>query len=189
MIVYPIMILAIESDQERLFMQELYEAHYRLMYAKAYEILGAHHDVEDIIQDAIVALINKVALIRTLERYALRAYIANTVKNFSLNHLRSQKRRNNHAFMDDGTILNGISLEQPEADIEMIRREEIERIKTGIQRLSVTDQRVLEMKYVQEMTNQEIASELGIGVDSVRPHLKRVRNRAYTALMEVMQDE
>lgn len=189
MFVYPIVILAIENEADRLFMQKLYEDYYRLMYVKAHEILRERNNAEDVISEAFISLINKIRLIRTLECYALTTYVVNTVRHTAIDFLRKQERQRKHAFLDDGEALNKIPNGQSEIDIDVIRREEIERIKKGISRLREADQLVLEMKYVRNMTNAEIAAELGIGVNSVPPHMMRVRRRAYAALVEVMNDD
>ncbi len=59
MIVMPQVIMMIESDEDRSYMERLYEQHYRLMLSTAWKYTSDQFEVEDIVSDSIVALIKK----------------------------------------------------------------------------------------------------------------------------------
>lgn len=58
MILIPAVILAIESEDDRTFMSEVYLKHHRLMLKTARSIAGT--DTEDVLSDSCVALVQVV---------------------------------------------------------------------------------------------------------------------------------
>ena len=188
--IYPIVILAMDNPQDRAFMENLYNENAGLMYSQAIDVLGDRREyADDVVSDAILRLIDKVELIRTFECYILRSYIVSTIRRTALNHLKKQGRLNKRFIYDDGTELAQHASDDPDVDAELLRRVEVDELKSAIRRLKPSDQRILEMKYILQMSNVQIASELQIGVDSVRPCLQRVRRRAYKIMKEEMHDE
>ena len=59
---YPMIIMTIENDSDREFMERLYKNYYPLMKKKAYDITRDNDVVEDIINDATIRLIEKLIL-------------------------------------------------------------------------------------------------------------------------------
>ena len=56
----PICILAIEDDSDREFMSWLYQQYHRLMYWEIYDLLHDQWATEDILQNSLIKLINKI---------------------------------------------------------------------------------------------------------------------------------
>ena len=56
MLVMPLVIQAIEDDDDRQFMERLYYDHSRLMYATAWKYSAYKIEVEDVVSDSCVAV-------------------------------------------------------------------------------------------------------------------------------------
>ena len=61
----PYCILLIENEDDREFMASLYQRYNRLMYDTIIKMAKNPHDTEDILQNALVRLIDKIGLLRS----------------------------------------------------------------------------------------------------------------------------
>ena len=88
----PICILAIESDHDRDFMTSLYLDRKGLIYREILGLAGSEA-VDDLVQETMIRLIDKVELLETLDEKRLTAYVAETAKNTARNYLRKKTER------------------------------------------------------------------------------------------------
>ncbi len=72
----PLIILAIENDGDRAFMEKLYLDHYRLMRAAARKVLMTGDDADDVVNEALIRLIGKISVLKALDCYTLRATLS-----------------------------------------------------------------------------------------------------------------
>lgn len=175
MIPLPIMLLTIENEDDRAFMRGVYVDHLRVMRAQAYRILHESGEVDDVVNEACVRLIGKISLLRTLDCHMLKAYVVSTVRNTAINRIAKRDRQRAHFYLAGDEALENIASEAEDAGEAMIRREEIERVKQAIEKLTKRERAALTMKYFDELDDAQIARTMGIGVDTVRSHLMRAR--------------
>jgi len=169
----PFAILAIEDSDDRDFMESIYNDYKRLMYSEINKITRDRWVTEDILHSVIVKLIDKVSLLRSLTKAKLINYIMITSKNTALNYLRDTKKVSEYTY-DENIYDNGVQdslLEDKLISIELINS-----MHSAWRLLDERSKRVLEMKYILEKKDSEIAEELGIGANSVRMTLTRARN-------------
>ena len=86
------LIAAIESDDERNFMEKLYIKHHAAMCARARSILRSRADAEDAVQSAFVRLIARAGELKGREPAALRSYLMVCARNAALDRLRRQSK-------------------------------------------------------------------------------------------------
>ena len=180
----PFVVATIEEMDDRDFMESLYYSYQRLMYSEIRKILHNSWDVEDVLQNVMLKLINKLPLLRSLGRDQLVNYIISTARNTALNYVRDKKRVTQFAFDEsidslDASRMSHTALERLEL-IEMMQA-----VGEAWAQLDEKYKRVLEMKYILELSNEEIAKEFDIGPNSVRMLLTRARNQ----LKKLMADE
>ncbi len=91
-----------QADDERQFLAACYQRHRISMIrlAKCYAADSAA--VEDIVSDSLVALMEKIDLLRTLTEEQERAYVLAVVRNTAMDELR-RKQRQRGRFLRDGT--------------------------------------------------------------------------------------
>ena len=81
----------VEDPSDREFMLWLYQEFKKLMLATVRQYVSNPSDCEDIIQDCLVKLIEKIPVLREKKRCVLCCYVVYTIRNASINYLRRQK--------------------------------------------------------------------------------------------------
>lgn len=84
--------VVIEDDDDREFMKNLFLEYQRLMYSEIYQITRDTWSTEDVLQSTLVNLIDKIPLLRSLDRNRLVNYIITSSKNTAINYLKKEKR-------------------------------------------------------------------------------------------------
>ncbi len=184
MTTFALILMTIDNDVDRAFMEKLYLDHFRLMRSAARKVLMTGEDADDVVNEALIRLIGKIPLIRTLDCYTLRAYIVSTVRNTAINWIVRRDRREKHSFYMDDEALGNLPSGDNAPDESLIKLEDAESVKRAILRLSERDRLALMMKYFDDMPDSDIARTLGVGKNSVRPMLMRARRRMREAIGE-----
>lgn len=169
---FPAPILAIENEEDREFMSRVYLEYYNLMYKTAYSILRSHDSVQDIINNACIALIGKISDLMRMDRYKLPAYIVSTVRNTTINFIARRDRQQKHSFLDSQNLAHTVASDD-EIEASIVYREQIEEMKQALSQLSERDREVLTLKYLKESSDNEIGLKIGIKPESVRMILMR----------------
>lgn len=178
-VILPLIFLLIENDEDRQFFESLYLDYHRLMYAQALQITRSAQDAQDAVSDSMLALIRKIDLLRAMPCNKLRSYIVITVKHQAINRYNRKKREQP---MDD-TVLS-IFPGTEKVDDALMEQAGVERIKNAISALPSREKEIMLMRYFREMTDEEIAAEMGIRSVSVRVHLSRARKHLAQLLAE-----
>lgn len=185
MITLPLMILAIENEDDRTFITQVYLKYRKLMYAIAIDIVREPQIAEDMVAAAITEMIEKIDTLRKIKSCRMRSYIASIVRNDSIDYVRKRDRQGKYEFLpDDDEMMNRIPVEGS-VDDRILQTAEIEVLRKGIARLHQRERTLLLMKYVDEKDDKEIANTLSIGQDSVRTYLSRARKHLLQIIEEV----
>lgn len=166
----PLVFLLIENDEDRLFLEGLYMEYHQLMYVQALHVLKSEQHAQDAVSDAILALTKKIPLLRTLPCNKLRAYLVITVKHQAINQYHRGKRE---------TVAGAVAIEEMAApgrtEDALLEQAGVARIKEAILALPPREKDVMLMRYFRELSDEEIAVEMGLRPVSVRVHLTRAR--------------
>lgn len=173
-----------DDPSDRDFLLEIYREFEKLMFYTASKYVHTLHEQEDIVQDSLLNLISKVALLREKKRCVLASYIVYTVRNTAFNHLKHQKIVNkNIIFLDE--IENNQSVDNQFCMEDILdlteRTASLNRIWTL---LSEGEQNLLAGKYILGYTNEELAQKFGCKTSSIRMMLTRARRKAQKLLLE-----
>lgn len=188
MITLPLMILAIENEDDRTFITQVYLKYRKLMYAIAIDIVREPQIAEDMVAAAITEMIEEIDMLRKIKSCRMRSYIASIVRNDSIDYVRKRDRQGKYAFLpDDDEMMNRIPAEGS-VDDRILQTAEIEVLRKGIARLHQRERTLLLMKYVDEKDDKEIANTLSIGQDSVRAYLSRARKHLLQIIKEVEEN-
>ena len=164
-------ILQIENEADRDFMADLYERYRRLMLSEIYKLIHDPWVAEDLMQDTVVKLIDKVDLLKTMNIKRLSAYVVTAAKNGARDYLRKAARNTVDLFEDmEDTVPDEMELEDFVIRLDITRR-----MKEIWPKLPVDTQELLERKYILGQDNEEIAKVFGIRPASVRMKLTRAR--------------
>lgn len=179
----PYCILVIEDDDDREFMASLYTNYKQLMYSTIKQIIKKEQDTEDLMQDVLEKLIDKISLLRSRSRDQLVNYIISACKFTAFNHIRDSGSHPETPFEDCIEVSNQEN-DAHEVELHMIRGEELEALRRVLPQMDNRLQRLLEGYYFLEKPVSELGTELGIKPSSVRMYLTRARKKAFELLQK-----
>ena len=150
----PCCILAIENDDDRDFMIDLYENYKQLMLSMVRKQVRNEHDVEDLTQDVLVKLIDKIALLRSRSRDQRVNYIISACKYTAFNH---NRKRGSHPelFFETCGELNDPRYDEREIELRLAELGEDLGIKPDSVRMYLTRARKKAFELMQEELEQK----------------------------------
>ena len=145
----------------------LYRRYVDRVYSYAYYQLGDHHDAEDVTERTFVAALAAIGSFE--ERGAtFRAWLFRIAHNAMANHLRSRQR---HPTEDLERALDHPAPD--DVDAAVVRRDEARRVWRAVSRLPTERQRVILLRFVDELSSREIGAVLDRSEGAVRVLLHR----------------
>ncbi|MCK4645581.1 MAG: RNA polymerase sigma factor [Candidatus Aminicenantes bacterium] len=156
--------------------QELVERHKKKVYFLAYDVVGDHHDAEDISQEVFIKVFRSL---KTFRRDAkMSSWLYQITVNTSIDHLR---RKSSKPFksMDDldktnfqekraGNKNTAINPEQSAEAVIMQNR-----VSQALQKVSPKERSVFVMRHYNELKTSEIAEILNVSQGTVKALLFR----------------
>ena len=158
------------------FILGLYERFQRLMYRTA--VAYYPQEAEDLIQDVLICLCNPkvVETLRALSPQKQAGYIVKTISNTAINQIKRKKACLTCSEADtDETAIPDDALSPEEL---MLLAERADEFYACFRKLGETDQLLLKGKYILELSDRELAEQLGCQPASIRMKLTRARRRA-----------
>lgn len=182
MMVIPVFIQMIEDPEDQEWMIDIYTQYYKLMLVTAEYYLDNYMDVEEIVNDSVLALYEKIDRIRRLEPKALTSYIITTVRNAAFGRLRKLKLLNHHfLYLSDYSMETIATTEDVGKIVES--KDQLDEVHKIINTLSEKEQSVIRLRFEMGLNDQEIAEELGISQEAVRQNVSRARKHIHEALL------
>ena len=174
-----LLLLAIETPEDRDFMEEVYLKYCRLLYSHAYKILNDPWATEDVLQTTFTKLMRgNVEKLRAFDRTELVRYILKAVQNECYTW---QTKKNkvvlfsfDEAMDNDDSESDLLSISAFDTRLQQI--EDASELLSAFNAISERSRLILDMKYQLERSNEEIAEVLNVSPDSVRTLLCRARN-------------
>lgn len=174
----PSVITMIVDEDDRKFMTRLFLQYRRIMYLEIFKIIHDPCDTEDILQNAIIKLFDKISLLRELDERRKASYIITTARNLAKNHIRDNHTVSICSFDDDKLNLSDTISDGTDIDQTIIVKEQLKDLSSVWDMLDVTSQSLLKGKYILMKSDAELGQMLGINSSSVRMMLTRSRRRA-----------
>ena len=152
----------IETFEERDIFEKVYHKYRYLMLYVANKILQNHHDAEDAVHEAFVAVIKNLEKFYDIESPKTRSLIVLIVERKAIDILRKKQREN---FLELNEDILGIEMPTP-GDLG---------VADAMARLPAHYREVLLMRYDNGLTNREIGKLLEITECGVRKLLGRAK--------------
>nr|WP_067054275.1 RNA polymerase sigma-70 factor [Mucilaginibacter sp. L294] len=151
-----------EADFERLF--TLYHAPLRY-YCE--QLTSADEECEDIVSQLFITLWTKQIKFESTEH--AQAYLYRSAKNACLNFIRGSKKT-----VEKKEILSIDSTEISDSYLDIVIKTEVwAELYRAIESLPSQCCKVITMSYLEGMTNQEVADNLGLSLQTVKNHKLR----------------
>jgi RNA polymerase sigma-70 factor (ECF subfamily) len=145
------------------------ERHIDAAFSLAYRMIGRRSLAEDVVQEAILSLW------RTGARYdrgrgSVRTWILGITHHRAVDALRRDGVRTSKNVSDDDLHER---LEAPErTDVEVVRRDEAQEVRTALGELPDEQVRVIELAYFGGFTHTEIAAMLDLPIGTVKGRMR-----------------
>lgn len=98
---FPVVFLAALPQDDRSFMEQVYQDYHRLMFYTAGKYVAQLQDREDVVQDALVRMVEIVDRLRSIDRCKLPWFIVILVRNIAVDHVRHQNVVNKYIAQED----------------------------------------------------------------------------------------
>jgi RNA polymerase sigma-70 factor (ECF subfamily) len=135
----------------------------------------------DLVQETFLRLLRAWEQDETIENP--KAWLARVARNLSEDQAKSAFRR--HGTRPPQTM-SGVEARDPSPEAQLLEKERLAQLQAQLHLLSSDDQRVLHLRYVEDLTTPEIASALGTTVVAVHMRLSRARARL-RALLKTLE--
>lgn len=178
----PTIILTIENNDDREFMTQLYLDNQYIMYSEIYKLVQDPWVAEDILQDSLVRLIDKIPTLKTLNTRRQVNYVITTVRNQAKNHFRKQSKIDCSSLDDEDSFLFASIACDSNLEETVFLRDDIGHLREIWPQLSEVSQQILERKYFLCQSDAEIAEALSVKPSSIRMKLSRARKEALSLL-------
>lgn len=182
----PVLMLAMMSDSDREFLQELYFQHRKTMYYVARKhFADKPEELEEAISTTLERMCRYVKKLQEVPSNKMKAYVVLMVENVCRNRLRKiiREREQGTISFDDSNLYNAdtISVDPYETLFDYA---DAKTLLASFQGLSQRDQDLIWMRHVEKMDYTEIADELRMSVGAVRTALSRAKNRLEEIALE-----
>ena len=165
----------------------LYDRHYVVLCQFANELVGDPFLAETIVGDVIFHLWE---IRETLDiNSSLRAYLMRAVRNRCYNHISSEKEKKEVRFskIESETLGWDAMIQSDEQPLGILLERELEKeIIKSIDSLGDECKRVFRKSRFEHKKNEEIATELGISVNTVKYHIKMALTRLHQDLRKYL---
>lgn len=152
-------------------MEVIFHTYYQRLCHFAWQIVRDEDVVQDLVQEAFIAFWKNRSSLAD-DELVHRSYLYSTVKNLCLNRLRHAKVVDNYRLIQQEKPQE---LQNQEMVIirKLIRAEIMEDVIRIIQSMPAGCQQVFRLSYLEGLSNEEVAKELSISLNTVKTHKKR----------------
>jgi len=147
----------------------------RLCLKEARRLLRNHEDAEEAVQEALARAWRKRGTCREPEAY--RAWLTQITRNEAFRLLMRRRLRNERELPEETTADQSTG-EGVESILGMLATEQ------ALSALSTEEKALIHLRYMQDMTQPEVARVLDMPEGTVKVRLHRIRRRLRTALAE-----
>lgn len=154
----------------------------------AYRLLGWRDDVEDVVQEVFLAAL------KALPRFRGQAGLSTWLTRITINKCRSSRRRRMLSLRRwiSWTAGRGepeaASAEGSAADRPTLDHEKFERVRQAISRLPARYREAIVLRYLEQMSVEEVAEAMSARPETIQVLLHRARNRLRGALGDLAKE-
>ena len=178
-------ILAINNEDDRAYVEKIYNQYGKKIYKIAFKILNNTEDAEDCVHDVVKIIIDNLEMFQALEGEQLIKLLVTCSRNAALSIYRKNKIKHinegkHKPYTGDETDEKDLDIESVSddgmfVDLIVINEESRKRISEIIEELDPIYKDVLYLRYQYSMKNQDIAKMLKISESVVKVRYHRAK--------------
>lgn len=150
---------AVETEEEKILVEKLYQEYESTMYSTAYSILKHKQEAEDAVENAFLRILEHLQKLHLDININTQALLIIITRNIALNETEKQKRKINHEINIDD--IDAIPAPKFPTDISLSQ------IKELINKLPDDLKHTVIMRYILGYTAEETADLLNVSVSTV----------------------
>lgn len=177
----PMLCVLAAEDEE--FLTRLCDQYQEMILRKARRKLPVQ-EAEEVFGAVVERLLPHLDQIAELSDRQQQAYVYSTTRSVIADHYRHlevERRFTVHVPEGDMERLPG---DMPEVDEALLHREQTAQLRLALRKLPPEHRKLLEMKYIRRLRDEEIGRLIGARPDAVRKQIYRLRQRLRDALKE-----
>ncbi|MFO1066215.1 MAG: RNA polymerase sigma factor [Pirellulales bacterium] len=165
------------SGADGLTLRALFEAEESGLLRFAFSLTGRRAVAEEIVQEIFLQLHANWS--KVTER---RSWLYRSVRNRAFNHLRKSRRE---AIGDEGAQANEPDSREESPDELIARMEEVAELRQLVNRLPEKDQRLIQLKYFEDLKYRDISQRTGLTVSNVGYRLHQVLRKLAASMLSM----
>lgn len=166
-------LLSLITVEERSKLEGLYNHYHKLMYFVAFDLLKDSYAAQDVMQSAIIKIMNYLDKIDDVYCNKTKHLIVVIVKNTSIDLLR---KRENETFLSVDALEGMADPEALRLEDIVIRLSESQALLEKLNYIKPEYAEILSLKFYHELNDREIAEVLSISHENARVRLHRAKN-------------
>ena len=170
----------VETDEERDLVTRLYYTYERMMYKIALGVLKNPHDAEDAVSEAFIRLIKNLDKVSDVGSVKCKGFVIIVIKNVSID-MYNKRKQDEHLDIDEAYDISGGNVEE-----DFIEKYDADVIHNTINSLKDEYRDILTMRYLYDMTIDDISHIVGMTYDGTNKRLHRAEQSLLSKLSEVI---
>lgn len=170
------------NGEDKAFFLQFYNENIKFMYYIARKYTTDSSDIEDLVQEALMRLMNNISSLRQINRCKTAKYIVLTIKTAYLDIQRYRQKEN--VILVENDTLEELFIENHtfrDSDQTLAANNAVAKLKAE---LPAREWAIIEGKYLLGLSQEELAQVIGVSSDSVRMALHRAREKAKNLLRD-----
>ena len=168
-----------KESEDGISFDYIYEQYRHSMFGIAYAILHDSHAAEDITSECLFKISKTIDRIRYLPEREVQDYIATIVKNRSIDLYRKRQKHPEYSIDDQWNVEDHSQSEET-----MISQVGYQQLVAAIDRLPETHRNILKLRYMYELSFEELSQLLEISHSAVQQRLRRAKHQLEILLEE-----
>lgn len=163
--------------------EKLMERYYDSIYVMVLRLVGNMSDAEELTQESFTKAFSKLTTYD--EKYPFSSWLFGIASNASIDFLR-KKKYIEISLDEDKEFLKSQASESPLLNPEerMIQKQDVKALRKKVEALKEHYRKLLELRYFEEYTYEEIAQELSLPMGTVKTQLHRAKSQLMKSLKD-----
>ena len=163
----------IETPEEKIIFEELYNTYKGKMFSLAFSILKNHHNAEEAVSQAFFTAAKNFSKISSLAEEKRGAYLKIIVKNAAIDIYRKEKSDLSQP-LEEIENLGGVS---DDVSDEVLSKIEYETVVEAIRALPEQYAETLYLFHVRDLSVKEVSEQLHAEPETIKKRLQRARQK------------
>ncbi len=169
----------VETDEERDLVTRIYTHFERMMYKIALGILKNPQDAEDAVSEAFIRIIKNLDKISGLDKEKCKGFVIIVIRNVAIDVYKKRKK-DEHLNIDEAYDISGGDVEN-----DFLEKYDTDVIHNAINSLKDEYRDIITMRYLYDMTINDISTMIGMTYDGTNKRLHRAEQSLFKIISEV----